>query len=91
MTSEGLGEMFEGDFADTSDEKFPLLLMGVWAEGLACVWKLLLFLFCSLLKSMHLNLLTVPKNADWIIYVHLIDNPNRTENIELNVNHWHNF
>ena len=32
MTSEGLGEMFEGDSA----EKFPLMLMGTGAEGLAC-------------------------------------------------------
>ena len=28
MTSEGLGEMFEGDFADTCAEKFPLVSMG---------------------------------------------------------------
>ena len=28
MTSEGLGEMFEGDSADTSDGKFPLMSMG---------------------------------------------------------------
>ena len=28
MTFYGLGEMFEGDFADTSAEKFPLVLMG---------------------------------------------------------------
>ena len=34
MTSEGLGEMFEGDSADTSAEKFPLVSMGGWAEGL---------------------------------------------------------
>ena len=25
MTSEGLGEMFEGDFADTDGEKFPFV------------------------------------------------------------------
>ena len=36
MTSEGLGEMFEVDFADTCTEKFPLKLMGVPAEGLIC-------------------------------------------------------
>ena len=36
MTSEGLGEMFEGDSADTCGEKFPLVLMGGRAEGLAC-------------------------------------------------------
>ena len=36
MTSEGLGEMFEGDSADTCAEKFPLALMGGRAEGLAC-------------------------------------------------------
>ena len=28
MTSEGLGEMFEGDSADTCAGKFPLTLMG---------------------------------------------------------------
>ena len=37
MTSEGLGKMFEGDFADRCAGKFPLmLLMGGRAEGLAC-------------------------------------------------------
>ena len=36
MTSEGLGEMFEGDSADTCPRKFPLVLMGGRAEGLAC-------------------------------------------------------
>ena len=36
MTSEGLGEMFEGDSADTCARKFPLVLMGGRAEGLAC-------------------------------------------------------
>ena len=36
MTSEGLGEMFEGDSADTCTEKFPLMSMGGRAEGLAC-------------------------------------------------------
>ena len=36
MTSEGLGEMFEGDSADTHAEKFPLVSMGGRAEGLAC-------------------------------------------------------
>ena len=36
MTSEGLGEMFEGDSADTCAEKFLLVLMGGRAEGLAC-------------------------------------------------------
>ena len=28
MTSEGLGEMFEGDSADMCARKFPLMLMG---------------------------------------------------------------
>ena len=37
MTSEGLGEMFEGDSADMCAGKFPLMLMGGQAEGLACV------------------------------------------------------
>ena len=36
MTSEGLGEMFEGDSADTCAGKFPLTLMGGRAEGLVC-------------------------------------------------------
>ena len=35
MTSEGLGEMFEGDSADTCAGKFPLGSMGGRAEGLA--------------------------------------------------------
>ena len=37
MTSEGLGEMFEGDSADTCAGKFPIVSMGGQAEGLACV------------------------------------------------------
>ena len=36
MTSEGLGEMFEGDSADMCAGKFPLVSMGSRAEGLAC-------------------------------------------------------
>ena len=36
MTSEGLGEMFEGDSADTCARKFPLMLMGGPANGPAC-------------------------------------------------------
>ena len=36
MTFEGMGEMFEGDSADTCAEKFPLVSMGGRAEGLAC-------------------------------------------------------
>ena len=36
MTSEGLGEMFEGDYADTCTGKFPLVSLGGRAEGLAC-------------------------------------------------------
>jgi hypothetical protein len=36
MTSEGLGDMFEGDSADTCAEKFPLMSMGGQAECLAC-------------------------------------------------------
>jgi hypothetical protein len=35
MTSEGLGERFEGDSADTGAGKFPLVSMGDLAEGLA--------------------------------------------------------
>ena len=36
MTSEGLGEMFEGDSADMCAGKFPVVSMGGRAEGLAC-------------------------------------------------------
>ena len=36
MTSEGLGEMFEGDSADMCAKKIPLVSMGSRAEGLAC-------------------------------------------------------
>ena len=36
MTSEGLGEIFKGDSADTCTGKFPLVSMGGQAEGL--VW-----------------------------------------------------
>ena len=36
MTFEGLGEMFEGDSADTCAGKFPLMSMGGRAEGVAC-------------------------------------------------------
>ena len=37
MTSEGMGEIFEGDSADTVAGKFPLVSMGGRAECLACV------------------------------------------------------
>ena len=36
MTSEGLGEMFEGDSADMCAGNFSLVSMGGRAEGLAC-------------------------------------------------------
>ena len=36
MTSEGLGEMFEDDSADTCTGKFLLMLIGGRVEGLAC-------------------------------------------------------
>ena len=36
MTSEGLEEMFEGDFADTFADKFSPMLMGGRANGQAC-------------------------------------------------------
>ena len=36
MTSEGLGEMFEGDSADMCARKFPHMLMGERANGPAC-------------------------------------------------------
>ena len=35
MTSEGLGEMFEGDSAETCAGKFPLMSMGGQAKGVA--------------------------------------------------------
>ena len=36
MTSEGLGEMFEGDSADTCANKNSLMLIRARVEGLAC-------------------------------------------------------
>ena len=36
MTSEGLGEMFEGDSTDMCDGKFPTVSMRGRAEGLVC-------------------------------------------------------
>ena len=36
MTSEGLGEVFKGDSADTCTRKFALVLMGGRANGQAC-------------------------------------------------------
>ena len=36
MTSEGLREMLEGDFADTYAEKILLMLIGGRGEGLPC-------------------------------------------------------
>ena len=36
MTSEGLGEMFDGDTADMCGKQFPLMLMGGRVEGLVC-------------------------------------------------------
>jgi hypothetical protein len=36
MTSEGLWEIFEDDSGDMCARKFPLMLMGGRAEGLAC-------------------------------------------------------
>ena len=36
MTSEGLGEMFEGDSADMCARKFTFVSKGGGAEGLAC-------------------------------------------------------
>ena len=36
MTSEGLGEMFEGDSADMCADIFSLMSMGGRADGLAC-------------------------------------------------------
>ena len=36
ITFEGLGQMFEGDYADTHARKFPLVSMGGRAEGLVC-------------------------------------------------------
>jgi hypothetical protein len=36
MTYEGLGEMFEGDYADTCGGRFPAVSMAGRVEGLAC-------------------------------------------------------
>ena len=36
MTSEGLGEMFEGDSEVMCTGKFPFMSMGGQAEGLEC-------------------------------------------------------
>jgi hypothetical protein len=36
MNSEGLGEVFKGDSADTCAGKFPLVSMGGRANGQAC-------------------------------------------------------
>jgi hypothetical protein len=36
MTSEGLGEVFKGDSADTCTGKFPLVSMGGQGNGKAC-------------------------------------------------------
>ena len=36
MTSEGLGELFEGDSADMCADKFPPVSMGGQVDGLAC-------------------------------------------------------
>jgi hypothetical protein len=36
MTSDGLGEIFEGDTADMYAGKFPLMLMGGRANGQVC-------------------------------------------------------
>ena len=36
MTFKGLGEMFEGDFADMCTEKFPLMSMWGRVEGIEC-------------------------------------------------------
>jgi hypothetical protein len=36
MTSEGLGEVFQGDSADMCADKFPLVLMGGRADRQAC-------------------------------------------------------
>ena len=37
MTSESLGEMFEGDFADMCAKEFLLMLIGGRVQGLASV------------------------------------------------------
>ena len=39
MTLEGLGEMFRGYSAETCAGKFPLVPMGVRAEGPACAGR----------------------------------------------------
>ena len=64
MTSEGLGEMFEGDSADMAAGKLHLVSMGGRAEGLACadpgartpigasgILYYLFYLFCSFIEE----------------------------------------
>ena len=36
VTSEGLGEMFKGDFADMYAHRFPLMLMGAAERKVKC-------------------------------------------------------
>ena len=69
MTSEGLGEMFESDNADTCTGNFSLVSMRGQAEGLACadpdartpigaskkIGIILSFFFTPLLKSHNLS------------------------------------
>ena len=69
MTSEGLGEMFEGDSADTCADKFPLVLMGGRAEGLACADPVArtpigasgnIYIYCDIL--VYSDVVFVPQN-----------------------------
>ena len=63
MTSYGLGEMFEGDFADTSGEKFPLVsmedmrMMPVGSSGtiLGFFWNLKIMHENRSLQSSHFD------------------------------------
>ena len=73
MTSEGLGDMFEGDSADMCAGKFPLMSMGGRAEGLACaepgartpigVSKNSKFIFMNGLNHLQISSLTFFSNG----------------------------
>ena len=54
MTSVGLGEMFEGDFAETCTGIFSLMLMGGRAEGLACYALYYMhFIICKVFYALY--------------------------------------
>ena len=80
-TSEGLGEMFEGNSSEMWAGKFPLMSMGGRAEGLACVdpgarnpigvSRIDLFVQCKFCVSVHLfNLIGAQlKNPSFYVFL----------------------